>query len=103
MSRLTRSITTHFTSALRLVLAGALALALLAPTGHGHAQSSEAYETCLYYAQKTTDACLAASDTWYGDLACEWAGGVLIMGCALLEAGRIIGGGVGLPPIAQTY
>lgn len=103
MSHLARSITAHAPSALRLVLAGALALALLAPTGRGQAQSSEAYETCLYYAEKATDACLAASDTWYGDLACEWAGGVLIMGCAVLEAGRIIGGGVGLPPIAQAY
>ena len=76
------------------VLAAAL-LAALPLTARGY--SPETYAACLEKAQDWGEACLNDSDSWLGDRVCEWAGGVLIIGCALVEAAELLADGINLP------
>jgi len=82
-----------------MAVASLAAAPLLATPRPVAASTPETYLACVNYVADWTIACASASDTWYGDLACEATGVIGIIGCALLEAGEILSGSVKLPPM----
>lgn len=75
-----------------LVLAAAAALVGLA--GVSRPAHAFDYQACLGLADQLHRGCLNKSDSWIGDRACDWIGGVAIIGCAAAEALRHFSRGV---------
>lgn len=96
--RLTRAARTRVSAA--TASAGALmagATLLLAPRA-AHASEDELYQMCLDAVYALASRCLRSADSFFGDVACMWVGGVGYITCAVLEAIRqlIPGGGINI-------
>ena len=79
-----------------LLAAGAAAL-LLTPRAAAATAGDDLYEACLDAVTGLAEHCLKSSDTFLGDLACMWAGGVGYVLCAASEAIRhLLPGGLNI-------